>query len=51
VIASSDRPCQQCRSLSPCTSDLPGGVINLLTGSVSELSPWLASHRDVNCLI
>ncbi len=32
------------------TSDLPGGVINLLTGSVSELSPWLASHRDVNCL-
>ncbi|MBV9822635.1 MAG: aldehyde dehydrogenase family protein, partial [Actinobacteria bacterium] len=32
------------------TSDLPGGVLNLLTGSVAELAPWLASHRDVNCL-
>ncbi|HEX2902247.1 MAG TPA: aldehyde dehydrogenase family protein [Jatrophihabitans sp.] len=32
------------------TSDLPGGVINLLTGSVGELAPWLAGHRDVNCL-
>ncbi len=32
------------------TSDLPGGVLNVLTGSVAELAPWLASHRDVNCL-
>jgi acyl-CoA reductase-like NAD-dependent aldehyde dehydrogenase len=32
------------------TSDLPGGVLNLLTGSVAELAPWLASHRDVNCI-
>jgi acyl-CoA reductase-like NAD-dependent aldehyde dehydrogenase len=32
------------------TSDLPGGVINLLTGSTAELSPWLASHRDVNAI-
>jgi acyl-CoA reductase-like NAD-dependent aldehyde dehydrogenase len=32
------------------TSDLPGGVVNLLTGSTSELAPWLASHRDVNAL-
>ena len=32
------------------TSDLPGGVINLLTGVTSELAPWLASHRDVNAI-
>lgn len=30
------------------TSDLPGGVVNVLTGSVSEIAPWLASHMDVN---
>ncbi|MFL6108780.1 MAG: aldehyde dehydrogenase family protein [Marmoricola sp.] len=30
------------------TSDLPGGVVNVLTGSVDELAPWLASHLDVN---
>jgi acyl-CoA reductase-like NAD-dependent aldehyde dehydrogenase len=32
------------------TSDLPGGVINLLTGFTDELSPWLASHKDVNAI-
>jgi acyl-CoA reductase-like NAD-dependent aldehyde dehydrogenase len=32
------------------TSDLPGGVINLLTGHVAEIAPWLASHDDVNAL-
>lgn len=32
------------------TSDLPAGVVNLLTGSVAELGPWLASHRDVDAL-
>src|SRR3954452_24175224 len=32
------------------TSDLPGGVVNLLTGHRSELAPWLASHQDVNAL-
>jgi acyl-CoA reductase-like NAD-dependent aldehyde dehydrogenase len=32
------------------TSDLPGGVLNLLTGRVAELAPWLASHRDVNAI-
>jgi acyl-CoA reductase-like NAD-dependent aldehyde dehydrogenase len=30
------------------TSDLPGGVVNVLTGSVAEIAPWLASHMDVN---
>ena len=32
------------------TSDLPGGVVNLLTGSASEIGPWLASHQDVNAI-
>ncbi len=30
------------------TSDLPGGVVNILTGPQAELAPWLASHLDVN---
>lgn len=30
------------------TSDLPGGVVNVLTGSQVEIAPWLASHMDVN---
>jgi acyl-CoA reductase-like NAD-dependent aldehyde dehydrogenase len=51
VLASTERPLPAV-SLAEAlaTSDLPGGVINLLTGSVSELAPWLATHRDVNCL-
>ena len=32
------------------TSDLPGGVVNVLTGSVAEIAPWLASHMDVDGL-
>jgi len=32
------------------TSDLPGGVINLLTGNAGEVAPWLASHLDVQGL-
>jgi acyl-CoA reductase-like NAD-dependent aldehyde dehydrogenase len=32
------------------TSDLPGGVVNLLTGFTAELAPWLAGHRDVNAI-
>jgi acyl-CoA reductase-like NAD-dependent aldehyde dehydrogenase len=32
------------------TSDLPGGVVNLLTGRIAETAPWLASHMDVNAL-
>jgi acyl-CoA reductase-like NAD-dependent aldehyde dehydrogenase len=51
VIASSQRPLPVV-SLAEAlaTSDLPGGVLNLLTGSVTELAPWLAAHRDVNAL-
>lgn len=32
------------------TSDVPGGVVNVLTGSPAEIAPWLASHQDVNAL-
>jgi acyl-CoA reductase-like NAD-dependent aldehyde dehydrogenase len=32
------------------TSDVPGGVANILTGFKAELSPWLASHMDVNAI-
>jgi acyl-CoA reductase-like NAD-dependent aldehyde dehydrogenase len=32
------------------TSDVPGGVVNVLTGGVLELAPVLAAHRDVNAI-
>lgn len=32
------------------TSDVPGGVVNILTGVKSELVPWLAAHMDVNLI-
>jgi acyl-CoA reductase-like NAD-dependent aldehyde dehydrogenase len=32
------------------TSDVPGGVVNVLTGRKSELAPVLASHMDVNAI-
>ena len=32
------------------TSDVPGGVVNLLTGHRAELAPWLAGHMDVNAI-
>lgn len=33
------------------TSDLPGGVVNILTGNSKELLPHMASHMDVNALV
>ncbi len=32
------------------TSDVPGGVVNILTGQTAELVPWLAGHMDVNAI-
>jgi acyl-CoA reductase-like NAD-dependent aldehyde dehydrogenase len=32
------------------TSDVPGGVVNLLTGSAATVAPWLAAHMDVNAI-
>ncbi len=33
------------------SSDLPGGVVNILTGKISELAPWFADHMDINAVI
>lgn len=32
------------------TSDVPGGVVNILTGDASEIAPHLAAHMDVNAI-
>lgn len=32
------------------TSDVPGGVVNILTGRVGDTAPWLAAHMDVNAI-
>ena len=32
------------------TSDVPGGVVNILTGSAATVAPWLAAHMDVNAI-
>ncbi len=32
------------------TSDLPGGVVNVLTGQASEIAPHLAKHREVTAM-
>jgi len=51
VVASEQRPLPAI-TLSEvlATSDLPGGVVNLLTGHTAEIAPWLASHLDVNAI-
>ena len=51
VVASEDRPLPAI-TLSEvlATSDVPGGVVNMLTGRTLEMAPWLASHADVNAL-
>jgi len=33
------------------SSDLPGGVVNILTGKVAELAPFFADHMDVNATV
>ena len=30
------------------TSDVPAGVINILTGKKDEIAPWMASHMDID---
>jgi acyl-CoA reductase-like NAD-dependent aldehyde dehydrogenase len=32
------------------TADVPGGVVNIITGLREELAPWLAGHMDVNAI-
>jgi acyl-CoA reductase-like NAD-dependent aldehyde dehydrogenase len=51
VIASEERPLPAITLTEVlATSDLPGGTVNLLTGKVAEIAPWLASHADVNAI-
>ena len=51
VVASQDRPLPAI-TLSEVlgTSDVPGGVVNILTGHTAELAPVLAGHFDVNAI-
>ncbi len=51
VVASQDRPLPAV-SLAEvlATSDIPAGVVNLLTGVTGELAPVLAGHMDVNAI-
>jgi len=51
VIADEESPCAAMSFAEViATSDVPGGVVNILTGSATEIMPWLASHQDVNAL-
>ena len=51
VIASEQRPIPAINFAEVlATSDLPGGVVNLLTGRPVELAPVLAAHMDVNAI-
>jgi len=51
VISSKNEP-MPAVSLSEvlATSDIPAGVVNILTGDYTEIAPWLASHQDVNAI-
>ena len=51
VLAAPDRPLPAITLAEVlATSDVPAGVVNILTGDPTELAPWLASHLDVNAL-
>ena len=52
VLASENKPlCAVTFAEVLNTSDLPGGVVNILTGKISELASWFADHMDVNATI
>lgn len=51
VLASEERPLPAVTFAEVlATSDVPGGVVNVLTGPPADTAPWLASHMDVNAL-
>ena len=51
VVASERRPLAAIELAEAlATADVPGGVVNVLTGYKRELAPWLAGHMDVNAL-
>jgi acyl-CoA reductase-like NAD-dependent aldehyde dehydrogenase len=52
VLASSSKPlCAVTFAEVLATSDLPGGVINILTGKISELATYFSDHMDVNAVV
>jgi acyl-CoA reductase-like NAD-dependent aldehyde dehydrogenase len=51
VVSSYDRPLPAVTfSEVLATSDVPGGVVNILTGAAATVAPWLAAHMDVNAI-
>ncbi|MGD9960324.1 aldehyde dehydrogenase family protein [Nocardioides sp.] len=51
VLSSHDRPLPAVTFAEVlATSDVPGGVVNVLTGDNTTTAPWLASHMDVNAI-
>jgi len=51
VVASEQRPLPAITLAEVlATSDVPGGVVNILTGRTAELAPVLAGHFDVNAI-
>jgi acyl-CoA reductase-like NAD-dependent aldehyde dehydrogenase len=51
VLASETRPLAAIELAEAiATSDVPGGVVNILTGYRGEMAPQLAAHMDVNAI-
>ncbi|MPZ73767.1 MAG: aldehyde dehydrogenase family protein [Nitriliruptorales bacterium] len=51
VVAAQERPLAAITLAEAlATSDVPGGVVNILTGVTAELAPVLAAHMDVNAI-
>ncbi|MFC7594636.1 aldehyde dehydrogenase family protein [Terrabacter sp. GCM10028922] len=51
VVTSADRPLPAVTFGEVlATSDVPGGVVNIITARTAEVASWLAAHRDVNAI-
>ncbi|MHA3837319.1 aldehyde dehydrogenase family protein [Terrabacter sp. AAH1] len=51
VVSSADRPLPAVTLGEVlATSDVPGGVVNIITARTAEVASWLAAHRDVNAI-
>ncbi|GAB2747041.1 aldehyde dehydrogenase family protein [Terrabacter koreensis] len=51
VVTSADRPLPAVTLGEVlATSDVPGGVVNIITARTAEVASWLAAHRDVNAI-
>jgi acyl-CoA reductase-like NAD-dependent aldehyde dehydrogenase len=52
VIASTANPIPAAIFAEACaTGDVPGGVVNILTGDRAELLPHVATHRDIDAVL